>query len=211
MQKPVPPHEVRHEQPHTESFSLGSAAQIGDDLREISPEPRAFSACANAHGANSVNRVATRQKARCSKVSNKGGSAAKLTASLEAESSAASTDAEQQSTAEGLKMDAWSDQFPTDADVLVLRAPCADADDLATLKTKAGAHDYLICSLDEFVGDLQRMQGSMAKEMHVLCRGVVKHSVGATSAASFAELQHHLTELVQLSGPEVSRCRSSPH
>lgn len=119
--------------------------------------------------------------------------------------------AEAQEAAFGASVDAWADSVATDAGGwLACREPRGDAETLTALQHQAGARDEMVCALREFLCCLQRVRRSAAEELQVLSSGIVKHSVGVTSATSFAELQHHLTELVQLSGPEVSKSCSNP-
>lgn len=59
-------------------------------------------------------------------------------------------------------------------------------------------------TLKEFLACIKHVKGTVADDMHAVSRQLAKHSAGVTSARSFGELQHHINEIVQLSGPEVS-------
>ncbi|CDJ42395.1 hypothetical protein, conserved [Eimeria tenella] len=58
-------------------------------------------------------------------------------------------------------------------------------------------------TLREFLDCLKQVQGAVAEDVQAVSRELAKHSVGVTSAKTFAELQHHINEIVQLSGPEL--------
>ncbi|OEH73982.1 uncharacterized protein LOC34618665 [Cyclospora cayetanensis] len=73
---------------------------------------------------------------------------------------------------------------------------------LTNFKEQASTKD-VTGSLQEFLDCVKQLQGSVTKEFQVLSHALFKHSVGLTSATSFAEVQHHLTEIVHLSGPEL--------
>lgn len=66
-------------------------------------------------------------------------------------------------------------------------------------------------TLREFLDCLKQVQGAVAEDVQAVSRELAKHSVGVTSAKTFAELQHHINEIVQLSGPEVRRAKQTLH
>ncbi|CDJ35847.1 uncharacterized protein EMH_0000710 [Eimeria mitis] len=59
-------------------------------------------------------------------------------------------------------------------------------------------------TLKDFLDCIKQVKGTVTEDVQAVSRELAKHSVGVTSAKSFAELQHHVNEIVQLSGPEVS-------
>ncbi|KAL8444946.1 hypothetical protein Emag_005266 [Eimeria magna] len=115
-----------------------------------------------------------------------------------AHESAKSTVDDGQSTA-----DAWADVGDPHARKAACQCSYADIQALI-LSRQAQANAEEACALQELVNYLQRMQDSLTDDVEVLCRGVATHCAGAAAASSLSELQDHLSELVQLSGPEVS-------
>ncbi|KAL8448326.1 hypothetical protein Emed_003856 [Eimeria media] len=100
-------------------------------------------------------------------------------------------------------VDAWADVG--DAHARGAACPCSYEEIQALiLSRQAQANAEEACALQELVNYLQRMQDSVTDDVEVLCRGVATHCAGAAAASSLSELQDHLNELVQLSGPEVS-------
>ncbi|KAL8433077.1 hypothetical protein Efla_006276 [Eimeria flavescens] len=100
-------------------------------------------------------------------------------------------------------LDAWSDVAAPEPDISVCEGLCGDIEALS-LQPEANAGSDAACAVEELRNCLQRMHDSVADDMEVLCRGVATHCAGAAAASSFPELQDHISELVQLSGPEVS-------
>lgn len=72
-------------------------------------------------------------------------------------------------------------------------------------QTETSKREELGNTLKDFLDCIKQVKGTVTEDMQAMSRELARHSVGATSAKSFAELQHHLNEIVQLSGPEVSR------
>ncbi|CDI74321.1 hypothetical protein, conserved [Eimeria praecox] len=83
---------------------------------------------------------------------------------------------------------------------------CAEQQDVFSVQerqTEANQHDELGDTLKEFFDCIKEVKGTVTEDMQAVSRELAKHSIGVTSAKSFAELQHHVNEIVQLSGPEL--------
>ncbi|KAL8275032.1 hypothetical protein Esti_001088 [Eimeria stiedai] len=99
--------------------------------------------------------------------------------------------------------DAWADVAEQHAEGAACQSSHADLQALI-LSRQAQAIADEACALQKLVDCLQHMQSSVTDDVEVLCRGIATHCAGAAAASSLSELQDHLSELVQLSGPEVS-------
>ncbi|CDJ53327.1 hypothetical protein, conserved [Eimeria brunetti] len=58
-------------------------------------------------------------------------------------------------------------------------------------------------ALIDFLNCIKQVKGTVTEDVQTVSRELARHSAGVTSAKSFAELQHHVSEIVQLSGPEL--------
>lgn len=104
----------------------------------------------------------------------------------------------------GIDTDVWAEGAASPPGVAQLCDSTFNSGDQAAPRQQSRADEKVLVSLQKFLQCVKSVQGSVAEDMQELSREIAAHSVGVTSATSFAELQHHITELVHLSGPEVS-------